>query len=322
MADIVLINPRFEVSYWGLEHALPLLGKKGNLPVACLPLLAALTPAEHRVTLVDENVEPIDYDRFARADIVGLTGMSVQRVRMREILAELKAPRRLHRRRRAVGHACRRTTSTAWPTSIFIGEAEETWPQFLDEWEHGRHQHRYEQVEQDRHDQGAGAAVRPAEDAALPLRQHPVLPRLPVPVRVLRHHRHLRPPAAAQDERPGHRRAGGAARAEHADRLHRRRQPDRQQEGDQAAAARRGRVASRRRLPLHVLHRGVARPGRRRGADGADGRGQHRGRLHRHREPQRGVAARDEEVPERPQGRHARRAGPQSRTPGWRSGAG
>ena len=47
MADIVLINPRFEVSYWGMEHALPLLGKKCNLPVACLPLLAALTPGEH-----------------------------------------------------------------------------------------------------------------------------------------------------------------------------------------------------------------------------------------------------------------------------------
>ena len=38
MADIVLVNPRFEVSYWGLEHALPLLGKKCNLPTACLPL--------------------------------------------------------------------------------------------------------------------------------------------------------------------------------------------------------------------------------------------------------------------------------------------
>ena len=47
MADIVLINPRFEVSFWGLEHALPLLGKRANMPVACLPLLAALTPAEH-----------------------------------------------------------------------------------------------------------------------------------------------------------------------------------------------------------------------------------------------------------------------------------
>ncbi len=44
MADIVLINPRFEVSFWGMEHALPLLGKRANLPVACLPLLAALTP--------------------------------------------------------------------------------------------------------------------------------------------------------------------------------------------------------------------------------------------------------------------------------------
>ena len=68
MADIVLINPRFELSYWGLERALPLVGKKCNLPTACLPLLAALTPPGHRVTIIDENLEPIDYDRVARAD--------------------------------------------------------------------------------------------------------------------------------------------------------------------------------------------------------------------------------------------------------------
>ena len=77
MADIVIINPRFEVSFWGMEHALPLIGKRANLPVACLPLLAALTPAEHTVTLIDENVEAIDWERCARADIVGVTGMSV-----------------------------------------------------------------------------------------------------------------------------------------------------------------------------------------------------------------------------------------------------
>src|SRR6266508_78893 len=90
MADIVLINPRFEVSYWGMEYALPFLGKRANMPVACLPLLAALTPAEHTVTLIDENVEAVDFERCARADIVGITGMSVQRFRMTEILAELK----------------------------------------------------------------------------------------------------------------------------------------------------------------------------------------------------------------------------------------
>ncbi len=91
MARIVFINPRFEVSYWGLEHALPVVGKRANLPIAALPLLAALTPAGHTVSLVDENVEALNFDRLAEADIVGVTGMSVQRGRMREILEELKA---------------------------------------------------------------------------------------------------------------------------------------------------------------------------------------------------------------------------------------
>ena len=66
---------------------------------------------------------------------------------MKEILAELK--------RRGVftvvggplvtvhGRLLRRR----WPTSIFVGEAEETWPRFLEEWQAGRHQTRYEQAE-------------------------------------------------------------------------------------------------------------------------------------------------------------------------------
>jgi len=91
MADIVLINPKFEISYWGMEYALPYVGKRANLPVAALPLLAALVPEGHTITLIDENVGPIDFDCCARADIVGVTGMSVQRYRMTEILTELKA---------------------------------------------------------------------------------------------------------------------------------------------------------------------------------------------------------------------------------------
>lgn len=146
MADIVLINPRFEVSYWGLEHALPLLGKKCNLPTACLPLIAALTPAAHRVAIVDENVEPIDYDRLARADIVGLTGMVVQRRRMREILRELKA-RGVFTVVGGPWVSVQEDYFDGLADVIFIGEAETTWPQFLDEWTDGRHQHRYEQLE-------------------------------------------------------------------------------------------------------------------------------------------------------------------------------
>ena len=104
MADIVLINPRFEISNYGLEHALPFLGRKAMVPVASLPLLAALTPTEHQVTLIDENVEPIDFARCARADVVGITGMVVQRTRMREILTELKRLGASHRGRRTLGH--------------------------------------------------------------------------------------------------------------------------------------------------------------------------------------------------------------------------
>jgi radical SAM superfamily enzyme YgiQ (UPF0313 family) len=146
MADIVLINPKFEISYWGLEHALPLMGKKANLPVAALPLLAALTPEEHCITLIDENVEPIDFDRCARADLVGLTGMSVQRFRMIQILTELKQ------------RGCFTAVGGPYVTVqedyfegladvIFVGEAEQTWPQFLKEWPQGLHQYRYEQLE-------------------------------------------------------------------------------------------------------------------------------------------------------------------------------
>ena len=146
MADIVLINPRFEISYWGLEHAMPFLGVKAILPVANLPLLAALTPPGHNVSLVDENIEPIDFARCARADIVGLTGMNVQSLRMKEIIRELK--------RRGVFTV----VGGPWVTVheddlanlvdvVFIGEAEETWPRFLGEWSEGRHQIRYEQTE-------------------------------------------------------------------------------------------------------------------------------------------------------------------------------
>jgi len=146
MADIVLISPRFEVSYWGLEYVLPLVGKRANMPVACLPLLAALAPPGHSVTLIDENVEDIDYDRCARADIVGVTGMVVQRRRMREILAELK--------RRGVFLVVGGPWATVKEDDfqgladvVFVGEAEQTWPRFLAAWERGAHRARYEQAE-------------------------------------------------------------------------------------------------------------------------------------------------------------------------------
>src|SRR5262249_24149845 len=128
-----------------MEHVMPFFGKRANMPVACLPLLATLTPAEHTITLVDENVEALDFDRLAQADIVGLTGMIVQRQRMREILTELK------------GRGAFTIVGGLWVSlqadqfgdpadGIFVGEAEETWPQYLLDRKAGCHR-RYEQAQ-------------------------------------------------------------------------------------------------------------------------------------------------------------------------------
>jgi radical SAM superfamily enzyme YgiQ (UPF0313 family) len=144
VADIVIINPRFDISFWGLEHCMQLFGKRANLPVACLALLAALVPEHHEVTLIDENVEDIDFDRLARADLVCLTGMSIQGRRMIEILEEVNS--------RGVLTVVGGPMATVEPEVlegladvVFVGEADETWPQFLREWDQGCHKTRYEQ---------------------------------------------------------------------------------------------------------------------------------------------------------------------------------
>jgi radical SAM superfamily enzyme YgiQ (UPF0313 family) len=146
VAEIILINPRFDPTYWGLDYALPLFRKRALLPPLNLALLAGLTPPEHSVSIIDENVDEIDYGRCSRADIVGVTGMGVQRERMRAIVIELKS--------RGIFTVVGGPWATVSPEDlapladvVFIGEAEDTWPRFLAEWSEGRQQSRYEQAE-------------------------------------------------------------------------------------------------------------------------------------------------------------------------------
>lgn len=145
MARIVLINPRFEPSFWSMSHALPILGRAAVTPTAALSLLAALTPAEHSVRLIDEAVEPIDFDAVAKADIVGLTGMIVQRERMREIAGRVKSLGRFL----VIGGpwiTVQEDYLEGLADAVFVGEADQTWPEFLREWAVGCPRARYEQT--------------------------------------------------------------------------------------------------------------------------------------------------------------------------------
>src|SRR6185312_590711 len=83
-ASLPRINGRYRhhqsplrISFWGLEHCMP---HSGSAPTCPWPasLCSALVPEHHEVMLIDENVEDIDFDRLGRADLVCLTGMSIQ----------------------------------------------------------------------------------------------------------------------------------------------------------------------------------------------------------------------------------------------------
>ena len=146
--SIALINPRFEPSYWGFEFALPLYpgDKRSTMITGALPALAGLAP-KHEFVLVDENVEDIDWEALRKYDLIGITGMIVQKARMKEILLQLQEMKLTV----IVGGAYVTVDEHYFDglcDAIFVGEADVTWPEFLDEFAAGRPtQFRYEQTE-------------------------------------------------------------------------------------------------------------------------------------------------------------------------------
>jgi radical SAM superfamily enzyme YgiQ (UPF0313 family) len=144
--SICLINPRFEPSYWGFEFALPLYpgDKRSTMISGSLATVAGLS-GRHRVCVLDENVEDIDWESLRAFDIVGVTGMMVQKVRMREILARLRDMRLFT----VVGGpfvSVQEKFFDGLCDVMFVGEAETTWPEFLDDYSRGNPTRaRYEQ---------------------------------------------------------------------------------------------------------------------------------------------------------------------------------
>ena len=146
--SICLINPLFEPSYWGFNYALPIYPgtKKSTMISGALPALAGLGEG-HKFTLVDENVEDIDWESLHNYDIVGVTGMNVQHVRMIDILTRLKSMGIFT----IVGGPYMSVAEHEFDGLCdvkFIGEAEDTWPVFLADYAAGRPtEARYEQKE-------------------------------------------------------------------------------------------------------------------------------------------------------------------------------
>ena len=130
---VALVEPRYQPSYYGMDYLLPLLPgqPKAAQSGGALPLLAAFVKPPHEVALFNENTGDVDLAALTDYDIIGLTGMIVQRQRMREILESLKDFPGIV----IVGGPYASVDEQFFSglcDVIFVGEADTSWPRFLE----------------------------------------------------------------------------------------------------------------------------------------------------------------------------------------------
>jgi len=141
---IHLVTPKNPPSFWTYDQILPALGKRCIFPNLSMPTVAGLTPAEHEVTLCDENVEEIDFE--VDADVVGVTGYIVHRPRMFEIIDKFRRRGRFVVVGGPFASLCPEELRGRCDV-LFIDEAEETWPRFLEDLQAGSWRSEYHPAE-------------------------------------------------------------------------------------------------------------------------------------------------------------------------------
>lgn len=145
MPKLLLINPKFPESFWSFSWALDKITtdkKTVNSPLG-LATLAGLTPEGWEITIVDENVESIDWG--AEADLVGVCGMGVQVPRQKEILAHFRRRGRYVVAGGSYASLCPEDYAGLADT-VVSGEAEYIWPQFCADFAAGQPQALYRET--------------------------------------------------------------------------------------------------------------------------------------------------------------------------------
>ncbi|TDR80058.1 radical SAM protein [Paludibacterium purpuratum] len=126
---LLLVLPRFPEGFWTFDWVFKhvITGRAAVNPPLGLATLAALTPSDWQVTLVDENIESIDFD--ADVDLVAVGGMSVQSGRQIEILNAFRQRGRYVVAGGSYATLCPERYGPHADTLV-LGEAEQVWPTF------------------------------------------------------------------------------------------------------------------------------------------------------------------------------------------------
>src|SRR3989338_8506038 len=140
---VLLINPKFPISYWGMQHAVKFDGKRAVFPPLGLLTVSALLPDYCETQLVDCEVEKLKDADIDSADLVFVTGMLVQKKAVHEIVDRCKARGKTV----VVGGPYVSTSMEDVPQAdhIFVGEVETTLPQFFHDLARGEDKKRSEE---------------------------------------------------------------------------------------------------------------------------------------------------------------------------------
>jgi radical SAM superfamily enzyme YgiQ (UPF0313 family) len=143
---LLLINPRFPESFWSFKWAvdniMPNDIRTINPPLG-LATLAALTPQDWEIEIIDENIEtiPIKPD----ADIIGICGMGVQFKRQSELLTFYRNQGHFVVAGGSYASLCPEYYETLADV-VVSGEAEYIWKEFCSDFEAGKHRALYQET--------------------------------------------------------------------------------------------------------------------------------------------------------------------------------
>jgi radical SAM superfamily enzyme YgiQ (UPF0313 family) len=142
---LLLINPRFPESFWSFKWALDrtLTGKRAVNPPLGLATLAALTPPDWDITIVDENIESLPL--APRADLIGVCGMGVQFNRQKELLAFYRGRGYFAVAGGSYASLCPEAYESL-ADAVVAGEAEYIWKEFCRDFERGEPKRLYHET--------------------------------------------------------------------------------------------------------------------------------------------------------------------------------
>lgn len=143
---VLLINPEFPDTYWSFRHALPFEGKRCAFPPLGLMTVSALLPRSWERRLIDLNVRRLRSSDIDWADIIMVTAMLVQKDSLKLVVRRCKEKGK----RVVVGGPYVSTAFEELPEAdhIFLGEAETTLPEFVDDLERGTTKRTYQKQEE------------------------------------------------------------------------------------------------------------------------------------------------------------------------------